>query len=73
MPGFQSVGASDRTSRPWATSPAAIRQQMLTDYYLQRLILSLEFNASRATRFSSFMIPVETITSPCDLLEMPSV
>jgi hypothetical protein len=32
--------------------------------YLQRLILILEFDASRATRFSSFMIPVETITSP---------
>ena len=39
-----------------------IRQRMLN--YLQRLILILEFDASRATRFSSFMIPVETITSP---------
>ena len=39
-----------------------IRQRMLN--YLQRLILIVEFDASRATRFSSFMIPVETITSP---------
>ena len=38
-----------------------IRQRMLN--YLQRLILIVEFDASRATRFSSFMIPVETITS----------
>ena len=49
---------------PEATSSAAIRQQMLTDYYLQRLILIVEFNASRATRFSSFSFPVETFTSP---------
>ena len=41
---------------------AAVRLQPLN--YLQRLILILEFDASRATRFSSFMIPVETITSP---------
>nr|DAW09796.1 MAG TPA: hypothetical protein [Caudoviricetes sp.] len=33
--------------------------------YLQRLILIVEFNVSRTTRFSSCMIPVETITSPC--------
>ena len=40
-----------------------IRQRMLN--YLQRLILIVEFNVSRTTRFSSCMIPVETITSPC--------
>ena len=44
---------------------AAIRQRMLN--YLQRLILIVEFDASRATRFSSCMIPVETITSPCNI------
>ena len=43
-----------------------IRQRMLN--YLQRLILIVEFDASRATRFSSFMIPVETITSPYFLI-----
>ena len=42
-----------------------IRQRMLN--YLQRLILIVEFDASRATRFSSCMIPVETITSPCNI------
>ena len=40
-------------------------RQLLILYCYQRLILILEFNASPATRFSSFMIPVETITSPC--------
>nr|DAW11440.1 MAG TPA: hypothetical protein [Caudoviricetes sp.] len=35
--------------------------------YLQRLILIVEFNVSRTTRFSSCMIPVETITSPCNV------
>ena len=30
--------------------------------------LIVEFDASRATRFSSFMIPVETITSPYFLI-----
>ncbi len=35
---------------------------------LQRLILKLRFHASPAARFSSFVIPVETFTSPCNFL-----
>ena len=33
--------------------------------YLQRLNLIVEFDASRAARFSSFIFPVETFTGPC--------
>ena len=46
---------------------AAIRQRMLN--YLQRLNLIVEFDASRAARFSSFIFPVETFTGPCYLKE----
>jgi hypothetical protein len=41
---------------------AAIRLRMLN--YLQRLILILPFNAPHADSFTSFMIPVETSTTP---------